>query len=130
MKAILIEVSFGELIDKITILELKCKFFTDVEQLNNVNFELRQLINIFEESSQISERILELMERLRLINYELWQLEKVVRHCANNSDFGSEFIQAARSIYSNNDARHSIKKSINELVGSRITDEKNYSVGN
>lgn len=128
MEGILIEVSFGELIDKITILELKSKYFTDVEQLNNVNFELRQLKKIFEESSQKSERILELMEKLRLINYELWKLEKMVRHCANKGDFGSEFIQAARSIHSNNDARHSIKKSINEIVGSRIADEKDYSV--
>ena len=128
MEAILIEVSFGELIDKITILELKARFFTDVEQLCNVNFELNQLKMKFERSSQLSGQVLELMEELRLVNYELWQLENVVRHCAIKSDFGSIFIQAARSIYLKNDMRHRIKKKINEVVGSRINDEKDYSM--
>jgi hypothetical protein len=128
MGKIFVEISYGELIDKITILELKLKYFTDVIQLRNVNYELDQLNKIFKDSPYKTPKVLDLMEKLRLINYELWQLEKVVRRCANNCNFNSEFIDAARSIYSFNDNRHKIKKLINIETGSNIIEEKNYYV--
>ena len=122
-----IQVSAGELLDKITILEIKNERISDPKKLTNVCKELASLeaenpfdLNNWTELSA-------LLEELRMVNRNLWDIEDQIRSCENISDFGDTFVQLARSVYIQNDARADIKKRINILTKSNLTEEKSYT---
>ena len=122
-----IQVSAGELLDKITILEIKNERISDPKKLTNVRKELVSLeaenpfdLNNWTELSA-------LLEELRMVNRNLWDIEDQIRSCENISEFGDTFVQLARSVYIQNDARADIKKRINILTKSNLTEEKSYT---
>jgi hypothetical protein len=117
-------ISVGELIDKITILELKLEFLTDTKKLENVNIELTHLIKILDDLT-IPDILVE-RDALKLVNRRLWHIENFKRESEKNQSFGEEFIEAARQVYIKNDLRAEIKRKINEMVGSTIIEEKSY----
>lgn len=114
-----IEVSKGELIDKITILELKLKYITDTTKLQNVSRELDAL--------RKHEFATPHKFELYVINESLWNIEDSIRKCEKEENFGDEFIQLARSVYKFNDKRSIIKKKINIEHGSNFVEEKSYA---
>ena len=123
MENITIAISIGELIDKITILEIK-KNHVQEEKLDNVNKELFQLKISLKESQIIID--LDLIESLSKVNSELWSIEDKIRLKEKEKDFSDEFIQLARSVYIKNDERANIKKMINLKYSSNIIEEKSY----
>ena len=119
--------SVGELIDKITILQLKMKFIKNKEQLKNVRNELRTLKPLLKEHNLETPKINELFAELYEINLELWKIEDKIREKERQSDFSDEFISLARSVYFTNDKRADIKKKINLISGSKLIEEKSYT---
>ena len=125
MVAILVPVAAGELIDKITILEIKMVKLNDAKQTKNVKKELNYLLEVFEQ--QFDDDILEQLKGdLRKINEALWVIEDDLRCMERRGDFGVDFIELARSVYKKNDRRAALKKEINMLLGSEIIEEKSY----
>ncbi len=122
-----VEVSPGELIDKITILEIKADRIADPDKLANVHRELRSLTATREEAVDTSPELDEFTAELRRINERLWEIEDDIRDCERNSDFGERFIELARAVYRTNDRRAAAKRSINELLGSELVEEKDYA---
>ena len=122
-----VPISPGELVDKITILEIKKEFINNDNKLKNINHEYDLLMQIY--TTQISETdgISELKNKLKEINLELWKIEDDIRDHERLSDFGSNFIELARSVYFTNDERAEVKKQINIVAGSNIIEEKSYS---
>lgn len=125
--SLMIEVGAGELIDKITILKIKADRMTDPAKLKNVNHELDVLSRAREENLKQSAELDRQEEALRQVNEALWVIEDDIRACEAAVDFGPKFIELARSVYIQNDKRAAIKKSINELCGSSIVEEKSYT---
>jgi len=124
--SILIEVSPGELIDKITILEIKAERMSDAAQLANVRHELG-LLRAARGARLADSAALDALEgELKSVNETLWQVEDDIRACEAAGDFGPRFIELARSVYRTNDRRAAIKREIGALVGSRIVEEKSY----
>ena len=125
---VLIPVSPGELIDKITILKLKKLHLTSPQALTNIKIELSALEEIFEIKlySLLSPAIDTLISDLHYINTSLWKVEDSLRICEKNQSFDSEFVELARSVYSLNDRRAESKRKINEIFGSSIIEEKSY----
>jgi hypothetical protein len=121
---ILAPISLGELVDKITILELKLEFLTDSKKLENVNVELTHLNNTLNELT-IPDIVIE-RDALKLVNRRLWHIENFKRECEKNQTFGEEFVETARQVYIKNDLRAEIKRRINIMVGSTIVEEKSY----
>ncbi len=125
---ILAEISVGELFDKITILNIKLKKINDPEKLKNIKTELEVLI---EQSNKIildnKEALNKNVQKLQEINEELWDIENIKREYEANKDFGESFIKISRDVHFKNDIRASIKKEINLLSDSKITEEKEYS---
>ena len=125
---ILAEISVGELYDKITILNIKLKKINDPNKLKNINIELDALM---EQSNKIILKDHELLkkhiQKLQNINEELWDIENAKRECEANKEFGDTFIKISRDVHFKNDIRASIKKEINLLSDSKITEEKEYS---
>ena len=125
---ILAEISVGELFDKITILNIKLKKINDPEKLKNIKTELEVLI---EQSNKIildnKEALNKNVQKLQEINEKLWDIENIKRECEANKDFGESFIKISRDVHFKNDIRASIKKVINLLSDSKITEEKEYS---
>ena len=125
---ILAEISVGELFDKITILNIKLKKINDPEKLKNIKTELEVLI---EQSNKIildnKEALNKNVQKLQEINEQLWDIENIKRECEANKDFGESFIKISRDVHFKNDIRASIKKEINLLSDSKITEEKEYS---
>ena len=123
---ILAPISLGELIDKITILELKLEYITDPVKLQNCQYELDELTAILNtlliQPFPQSER-----EALKAVNRELWHIENFKRECEGNGRFDRAFIAAGREVYLKNDQRAAIKKQINVQTGSAIVEEKSYS---
>ena len=118
--------SVGELIDKITILQLKMKFFKNKKQLKNVSNELETLKPLLRENNLETPKINELFAELYEINLKLWKIEDKIREKERQSDFKDEFISLARSVYFTNDKRAEIKKKINLISGSELIEEKSY----
>jgi hypothetical protein len=122
---ILAPISLGELIDKITILELKQEYITDELKLQNINNELDELNSILKtllvQPFPQSER-----EALKAVNRELWHIENFKRECEGNGRFDRAFIEAGREVYLKNDLRAKIKRDINTKTGSKIVEEKSY----
>jgi tetratricopeptide (TPR) repeat protein len=124
---ITIEISPGELIDKLTILEIKSERVTIPEQLRNVRVELDMLRSAGAHALQASEQLAALTAKLKEVNTALWEIEDAVRRCEAEGDFGAHFIGLARSVYRRNDERAALKRAINELLGSRLIEEKSYT---
>ena len=118
--------SVGELLDKITILEIKSEKITDEAKLKNINYELELLTKTWLETGLRSGKTDELKQALKDVNLKLWQIEDDIRIYEKNRSFGDEFVQLARSVYYQNDDRAAIKKEINLLTGSDLVEEKSY----
>ena len=122
-----VEVSNGELLDKLTILELKLSNISDVQKLNNIQKEHDELNPIAGQLfDSYGEELKKLYKQLAEINLELWTIEDDIRECERNKDFGSDFVSLARAVYFTNDKRSEIKKSINLLTCSGFVEEKSY----
>ena len=122
-----VALSVGELIDKITILQLKMKFIKNKKQLKNVNNELETLRPLLKENNLETSEINRHFSELYEINLELWKIEDKIREKERQTDFGSEFVSLARSVYFTNDKRAEIKKKLNLISGSELIEEKSYA---
>ena len=120
------EISVGELLDKISILEIKQKNLKDNEKIKIVNKELESLNMTLKNDVTMTEEIQSLYQDLKKINSVLWDIEDGKRDCERNKDFGDKFIELARSVYIENDNRAKIKNKINKLSGSNISEVKSY----
>ena len=123
---ILAEISVGELVDKITILEIKKEKITDSKKLKDVNRELLSLNNTFEKSIPDFSKIKSLTEKLKTVNLKLWDIENGKRLAEKNNDFGEKFVELARTVYKTNDERSKIKLEINNILGSNIKEVKSH----
>jgi tetratricopeptide (TPR) repeat protein len=124
---VLVEVPAGELIDKITILEIKSERLSDVDKLANVRAELATLASARNDALPASAALAALTAELKKVNEALWEVEDDIRICERGSDFGPRFVELARSVYRHNDRRAALKRRINELLGSRLVEEKGYA---
>ena len=122
-----IPISWGELLDKITILQIKLENLISQEALNNVAWELKQLQSIFFQSCPKAIKPKQLELELKKINQRLWDIEDKIRDKEKHKSFDDEFIQLARSVYITNDGRSRIKRRINETFGSDLIEEKSYA---
>ncbi len=120
-------IAIGELIDKITILEIKAERFTDAAKIKNVQTELGLLRNRCEQVIPASATLDSLAVQLKAVNEQLWELEDAIRDCERQTDFGPDFIALARSIYRTNDERAAVKRQINITFGSDLIEEKSYT---
>jgi hypothetical protein len=124
---ILVEVAPGELIDKITILRIKAERLPEGPKLHNVGVELGVLEAAWQRAVPPLEELTRLTADLKGVNEALWQIEDDVRDCERRQDFGPRFVQLARSVYHTNDRRAELKRRVNDLLGSRIVEEKSYA---
>ena len=127
MNKILVEVSVGELLDKISILEIKKEKIKDSEKLKFINDEYNVLKDQFNMNVKSDEKIDKLFKSLKEINSKLWVIEDDKRLCEKNSDFGDEFIKLSRDVHFLNDERAKIKLEINNHTGSKIKEIKEYT---
>ena len=125
-KKILTEISAGELLDKISILEIKLDNIKDKAKLVEINKEYKSLEETRKSNIEITENLQKLINQLSEINFKLWNIEEEKRICEKNEDFGNNFIQLSRGVYINNDKRAKIKSDINKLLGSNIKEVKSY----
>tara|TARA_B110000967_G_scaffold193249_1_gene220630 strand:- start:14 stop:409 length:396 start_codon:yes stop_codon:yes gene_type:complete len=123
---ILAEVSAGELIDKITILEIKKEKINDNEKLKDVEKELSSLNNTLKKSISDSYKIQPLIDKLKAVNLKLWDIENGKRLAEASNNFDDKFIELARSVYKENDERSKIKLKINNTLGSSIKEVKSH----
>jgi predicted nucleic acid-binding Zn-ribbon protein len=121
-----VPVSFGEVLDKITILEIKSERIADAEKVKNVRLELDELSATWDEAVENQSAITDLRNKLKAVNEELWEIEDDIRDQEAAQDFGSRFIELARAVYVTNDKRAAIKKEVNLALGSRFVEEKSY----
>lgn len=124
---ITVEIAPGELIDKITILQIKLERMSDPAKLANVRIELETLATARDAVIAPSSSLDDLAAELKKINEALWVIEDDIRECERNSDFGETFIGLARAVYKTNDIRAALKRNINDLLGSRLIEEKSYA---
>ena len=122
-----VPVSPGELIDKLTILEIKAANITDATKLANVNVELKLLQETWRGSDFAKVNIDAEWKQLRDINKKLWDIEDDIRDKERERKFDQEFIELARAVYVTNDERAAVKKVINTKLGSKIVEEKSYA---
>lgn len=121
-----IPVSWGELFDKLTILEIKQARIDNQQKLVNINRELEALRRICGEHRLPDDPLQALIDELRRTNESLWDIEDDIRACERKRDFSDEFIELARSVYRTNDKRAELKLEINRLLGSELIEEKSY----
>ncbi|HEX4480632.1 MAG TPA: DUF6165 family protein [Rudaea sp.] len=126
MSEISVPVSFGELIDKITILEIKAAQIRDAAKLANVRNELDALNQTWSSNAASRTDISDARGRLKNVNEDLWVIEDRIRLKEKAQSFDAEFIELARSVYFRNDERAAIKREINQTLGSRLVEEKSY----
>jgi predicted nucleic acid-binding Zn-ribbon protein len=122
----LVPISWGELIDKITILEIKEVKITTNNALDNIRKELVFLSDIIDKSKGVYDAISLLKNELKEVNLKLWQVEDEIREKEYSKEFDEEFINLARSVYRLNDDRANLKKNINEALFSELKEEKSY----
>lgn len=122
-----IDVAPGELLDKITILEIKCERISDATKLQNVRRELAMLNEVRDQAVPSSSYLDGLVLDLKAVNLAIWQVEDKLRDCEKRQEFGRRFVELARSVYRNNDRRAAIKRKLNEYLGSAILEEKGYT---
>lgn len=124
MADLLVPISAGELLDKITILEIKSERITNPDQHANITRELAALHHVA--AALDVGKLQALIASLKSINGELWHVEDDIRECEERGDFGARFIELARSVYRLNDERGRLKRTINTMSGSRFVEEKLY----
>ena len=127
MNKILVEISVGELLDKISILEIKKKKIKDSEKLKFINDEYEVLKGQLDKNVKSDKKLEEFFNNLKKINLKLWSTENDKRMCEKNSDFGEKFINFSREIHFLNDNRSKVKLEINKYTGSQIREIKQYT---
>ena len=127
MNKILVEVSVGELLDKISILEIKKEKIKDLEKLKFIIDEYSVLKDQLNKNVKSDEKLSELFNSLKEINSKLWVIEDNKRLCENNSDFGEKFIKLSRDVHFLNDDRAKLKLEVNNHTGSKIKEIKEYT---
>ena len=127
MNKILVEVSVGELLDKISILEIKKEKISNPDSLKFINNEYDILKDQFNKNVKVDDKLNKLFKSLKEINGKLWIIEDDKRMCEKNSDFGEKFIKLSRDIHFLNDCRSKIKLEINNHTGSKIKEIKEYT---
>ena len=127
MNKIIIEVSIGELLDKISILEIKKEKIKDPDKQKFINEEYSVLKNQLDKNIKTSEKLIELFQSLKKINEKLWVIEDEKRECEKNKDFGEKFVKLSRDVHFFNDDRAKIKLEINNITGSKIREIKEYT---
>ena len=127
MNKIIVEVSVGELLDKISILEIKKEKIKDAEKLKFINNEHSILKNQLDENIKSDEKLKNLYQSLKEINSKLWVIEDDKRQCEREKDFGEKFIKLSRDVHFLNDDRAKIKLEINNHTGSTIKEIKEYT---
>ena len=123
---IIIPVSSGELVDKISILKIKRRKIVNKSKLQNINKELSLLNKIYKNNFKKNKKILLYEKKLIKVNKKLWDIEDKIRYLESKRNFNQQFINLARAVYINNDKRSEIKKKINKLSGSDLIEEKSY----
>ena len=126
MSLISVPVSFGELLDKIAILQIKTERMRDAAKVANVRRELDALESSWSAHPASHSDIAALRAQLKAVNERLWVIEDDIRICEKNQDFGAEFVRLARAVYFENDERARIKRDINLALGSQLVEEKSY----
>ena len=126
MKEILVPISPGELLDKITILEIKAERIDKPEKVANVRHELELLSKVWSDFVTEDRVVADLHRQLKTINEELWEIEDDIRDEERQNRFGEKFIALARAVYVTNDKRAQAKKEVNLHLGSEIIEEKSY----
>ena len=126
-KKILSEISASELLDKISILEIKLDKIKVKESLEEINKEYKILKDVQNSSIEVTEKLKTLFKEIKEVNLNLWNIEDKLRICEKNKDFGQTFIELARGVYLNNDKRSKIKSEINKILGSNIREIKQYA---
>ena len=127
VESVVVEISPGELIDKITILEIKMECITANEKRNNIRHELNVLRDCRKESIPDSLPLERLMIDLKAVNRRLWAIEDELRDHERDEKFDARFVTLARSVYKNNDKRSALKVQINSLLGATMIEEKSYA---
>lgn len=125
-RAIRVDIAPGELIDKLTILEIKRERIRDARKLAHVEREFATLRAAQDEGLEASDRLEALRRDLREVNARLWDIEDDLRDCERRGDFGAGFVELARAVYRFNDQRARLKREINEWLGSSLIEEKSY----
>ena len=125
-KKMLSEISSGELLDKISILEIKLEKVKDKNNLEEINKEYKILKSVQNSNIEASNKIEKLFKEIKEVNTNLWDIEDRLRICEKNKDFGKNFTELARRVYLNNDKRSKIKLEINKILGSNIREIKQY----
>lgn len=125
--AVMVPVSWGEVIDKITILEIKSKRLNDGAKLANVRKELDMLVAVREREFPRHRELASLSGMLGEVNAKLWDIEDDIRDCERQRDFGERFVELARAVYYTNDKRAQLKRRVNDLLGSELVEEKSYA---
>ena len=125
--SIKIELSVGELLDKISILQIKAERIVDPSKLENINKELDVLMSLWKDSAYSNNNLESETNELKAINEELWVIEDKIRDKERNRVFDKGFIELARAVYITNDKRADIKRIINSKTGSELIEEKSYS---
>jgi len=124
--SIKVEVSWGELVDKITILQIKAERIQDAAKVANVRRELQALDAERRQALALDPGAAGLERQLKEVNEALWDIEDEIRDCERRKDFGPRFIELARAVYVTNDRRSLVKRQLNELLGSSLIEEKSY----
>ena len=127
MNKIIVEVSIGELLDKISILEIKLEKIKDPQKLKFITNEHSILKNQLDNNVESNEKLSELFQSLKEINTRLWKIEDDKRQCEKDKDFGEKFIKLSRDVHFLNDDRAQIKLEVNNLTGSTIKEIKEYT---
>lgn len=122
-----IDIGAGELIDKITILQIKAERISDADKLKNIHYELAMLVKARDTHLAPSAALTTHTQELKNINAALWDIEDDIRALEAAQDFGSRFVALARAVYKTNDSRAAIKKAINVLTGAAVVEEKSYT---
>tara|TARA_B100000470_G_scaffold201296_1_gene173491 strand:- start:156 stop:566 length:411 start_codon:yes stop_codon:yes gene_type:complete len=123
---VLSEISPGELLDKISILEIKLEKVKDKDRQKRIKNEYDILKKVQNSSIEMSDKIKDLYRSVSNVNIKLWDIEDKIRICEQNKDFGKNFIELARGVYFNNDKRAKLKNEINEILKSNIREIKQY----
>lgn len=127
VESVSVEVSPGELIDKITILEIKMEYITNIDKRNSIRYELNGLRQSRKDTIPDSLPLDRLTIDLKAVNRRLWSIEDEIREHERDQTFDDRFITLARAVYKNNDKRAVIKAEINKLLGASIVEEKSYA---
>ena len=124
--AINVPVSWGELVDKITILEIKLDRIQVAKKRQHINKELQALKLVFDQGCTEPRKVRQLKAELKAVNEKMWMIEDDIRKCEKEKDFSQRFIDLARAVYMTNDLRSDLKREINTVLKSELFEEKSY----